>query len=127
MLEEEYALPRAEHQSPCGNRYGLAGARQNHAEVRSGVVGTFIGVDVVVLVFRNESLEKRMQIGPSRRIGIFVNDEARTGVLDKHRGHTRRYPTLTDHSGDLVGDFVGTLAFGGDGERGSNSVHFVLF
>jgi len=47
------------------------------------VVGTFIGVDEVRKVFGNQIIEKGVEIGPGGRVGIFHDDETRTGMLDE--------------------------------------------
>ena len=75
MFEDEDPLPRPERHSPIGNWNDFAASRQHHSKVRGRVIGSFSGMDIVILTFRNEPLEKLVQIGPSARVGVLVNHQ----------------------------------------------------
>ena len=63
-----------------------------------------------LLIFRDEVVEKSLQIAPRGRRGIFHSDQTATGVLDKHRDRSVAHVALVYLTLNLVSDFVGTLA-----------------
>ena len=84
MFEQENALPCSELHLTIDNRHGLAGARQDHADVRWHIIAAFGTVREVIGIFRYEAVEEFFQIMSRSRIGIFHDDHAATGMLDKH-------------------------------------------
>ncbi len=84
VFKQENALPPAEMHCPIEDWYGLAGARQDHADVRRHVVAALGIVHEVIGIFRHEAVEKFFQITASGRIGILHDDDAAAGVLNKH-------------------------------------------
>lgn len=80
------------------------------------VVGSFHRMDEVVLVFRAESFEIFMQVGPGRRIRILINDQAGAGVGDEHGADPILDSGLPHNFFNLTGDFIGSFTTGVDGE-----------
>jgi hypothetical protein len=110
VFEEENALPRSELYFCVHNRQGLAGARKDHADVRWHVVAAFRIVREVIGIFRHEAVEKLFQIALRGGIGIFHDDDAATGVLNKNRDCSVSHSAVVDLRLHLIGDFVETLA-----------------
>jgi hypothetical protein len=109
VFEEKDPLPRTELHSSINNRNSLARPSQRHADVRRHVVGAFVIV-LELLIFRDEFVEKSLEITPRGRRGIFHCDQAATGMLDKHRDCSVAHTALVDLTLNLVRDFVGALA-----------------
>ena len=112
MLEEKNSLPGTELHFPINNRHRLAGAREGHANVRRHVVAAFRPVREVIRIFRHQAIEKFFKITSCGRIGVFHDDEAATGVLNKRRHGSRTHASFVDDRLDIVRDFVGPLAVG---------------
>jgi len=110
MFKEENALPRAELHSAVSNRNGFAGACEDHADVRWHVVAAFGAVREVIGVFRHETVEKCFQIAACRRVGIFHDDDAATGVLNKNGDYALWHAALIDFRLQVICDFIKTLA-----------------
>ena len=111
MFKEKNALPRAELHSPIHNRHDLAGAREDHADVRWHVVAAFGAVGEIIGIFRHQPIEKRLQITPCSRIDIFHNDHATTGVLNEYSGCPVSNPAAIDLQLHLIGNFVQAFTF----------------
>ena len=94
----------------------FAGTRQRHANMRSGIIAAFGSVGEIIAVFRHEPLEEFRQINSRRVIGVFENDEAGAGVLQKNCGRAGANAALPNDSFDLVGDFVGAFALRRDND-----------
>jgi hypothetical protein len=84
MFEQENALPGSELHFTIANRHSLAGARQDHANMRWHIIAAFGTVREIIGVFRRQPIEEFFQIAPCGRIGVFHDDNAATGMLDKH-------------------------------------------
>ena len=85
MFEQENALPCSELHFAINNRHSFTGARQDHADVRWHVIAAFGTVREVISIFRDQPVEEFFQVTPRSRIGIFHDDHAAAGMLDKHR------------------------------------------
>ena len=85
VFEEENALPGSQLHSSIDNGHCFTGARQNHADVRWHVVAAFGSVCEVAWILGHEPIKEFFQITSRGRIGIFHDDHAATGMLDKHR------------------------------------------
>jgi hypothetical protein len=109
VFEEKDPLPSTELHSSIGNRNGLARPSQRHADVRWHIVGAFVVV-LELLIFRDELVEKSLEIAPRSGRGIFHCDQTATGVLDKHRDRSVAHAALVDLTLNLVCDFVGAFA-----------------
>ena len=83
MFEQENALPCSELHLTIDNRHGLAGARQDHSDMRWHIIAAFGTVREVIGIFRYEAVEEFFQIMSRSRIGIFHDGYAATGMLDK--------------------------------------------
>jgi hypothetical protein len=125
VLEEENALPRAELHLAIDNWHGLAGARQDHSDVRWHVVAAFRIVGEVLGVFRHEAIEKLFQIASRGGIGIFHDHDAATGVLNKNCDGSVLDAAFVDLRLHVIGDFVEALAVGADFELGVPVVHAI--
>src|SRR5450755_3320973 len=69
-----------------------------------------------LLIFRDELVEKSLEITPRGRRGIFHCDQTATGVLDKHRDRSVAHAALVYLTLNLVRDLVGALAVCLDGK-----------
>src|SRR2546422_4788833 len=96
MLEEKNTLPGSELNFPIGNRHGFAGAREHHADMRWHVVAAFRAMREVIRIFRDEAIEKFLEIFSRRRIGVFHHDEAATGMLNKNCHGSRTHTSFVD-------------------------------
>src|SRR5438876_8588813 len=96
MFEQENALPGSELHLTIDNRHGLAGARQDHADMRRHIIAAFGTVREVIGIFRHEAVEEFFQITSRSRIGVFHDDQAATGMLDKHGRGPVLYAALVD-------------------------------
>ena len=110
MLKDEDALPCAELHFPIDNRHGFAGARQYHAYVRWHVVAAFRIVGEILGIFGYEAVEKFFQIASRSGVGIFHDDDAAAGVLNKNGDGSVLDAALGDLRLNLVSDFVEALA-----------------
>ena len=127
VLENEDTLPRSQREPPVHHRHDLAGPREHHPQVGGRIIGTFGGVNVMALVLGHEPLEERVQIGPRAGVGVFVDDEARAGVLHEHGRRAGGDAARAHHAGHVVGDFVRALAPGVDRERFCVCFHGAYF
>src|SRR5207244_5037093 len=84
MFEQENALPRSKLHFSVGNRNCLAGARQDHADMRWHIIAALGTVRKVIGVLRHESIEEFFQVSTCSGIGILHDDNAATGVLNKN-------------------------------------------
>ena len=96
MFEQKNALPGSELHFSIDNGHRLAGARQDHANMRWHVVAAFGAVREIIGIFRHEPVEEFFQITSRSRIGIFHDDHAATGVLNKNGRRPVLYTALVD-------------------------------
>ena len=80
-------------------------------------------MDEVRFVFGNEVIEVVVQVGSSRGIGVFHDDERATRVLDENCYRASCDAALTNEFDHFVGDFVGSFAVGADGKGVAESFH----
>ncbi len=66
----------------------------------------------VIGIFRHEAVEKLFQIASRGGVGIFHDDDAATGVLNKNGDCSVSHSAVVDLRLHLIGDFVETLAVG---------------
>ena len=112
MLKQEQALPSAKLHFSVDNRHCLAGARQDHANMRWHVIAAFGAVTKVIGIFWDETIEEFLQIMSRGWISIFHDDDAATGVLNKNRHCSISNAALVDLRLNFIGDFVQSLAVG---------------
>ena len=110
MLKQKNALPGAKLHFPINNRHHLARSRQDHANVRRHVIAAFRTVSEVISLFWHQSIEKFFHVMSRARIGIFHNDHAATGVLNKDRDGPAAQTAFVDLSPDIIGDFICSFA-----------------
>ena len=96
VFKEENALPRSKLHFSIDNRNCLAGARQDHADVRWHIIAAFGAVCEIIGIFRHESVEEFFQIAPRSGISILHDHNAATGVLNKDRDHSATHAALLD-------------------------------
>ncbi len=96
MFEQKNALPGSELHFTIDDRHSFTGARQDHADVRWHVVAAFGTVREVISIFRDQPVEEFFQVTPRSRIGIFHDDHAATGMLDKNGGRPVPDAALVD-------------------------------
>ena len=123
VFEEKNSLPGAELHSSIDNRYGLARARQHHANVRSAVVRALSRMHEVIGIFRHEPLEKFLEIFSRRWVGVFHRNKTATGVLDENCDDPVAHAGLVDLRVYLTGDFVGAFAVGANIELVLMNLH----
>jgi hypothetical protein len=69
-------------------------------------------VPEVIGIFRHEAVEKLFQIASRGGIGIFHDDDAAAGVLNKNRDCSVSHIALVDLRLHFIGDFVKSFAMG---------------
>ena len=116
MLEEKQSLPGAQHEPAFDDGNVLVDVGQDHPDVRGHVVRPLVGVDEVGGVLGHQVIEKRVEVGPRRGVGVFHDHEAATGVADEDGGDAVANAALGNDSLDLVRDLVGALPSRRDGE-----------
>jgi len=109
MFEEENALPGSKLHFSVGNGHGLAGAGQDHADVRWHVIAAFGAVREIIGVLGHESIEEFFQVLARSWISILHDDNATTGVLDKNSRYPISNATLVDRRLNFIGDVVQPL------------------
>lgn len=114
MFEQENALPGSELHLTIDNRHGLTGARQDRADMRWHIIAAFGTVYEVIGIFRHEAVEEFFQITSRSRIGIFHDDHAATGMLDKHHRRPVQDAASIDLGLHLARDFVQSLSVRAD-------------
>jgi hypothetical protein len=112
MLEQEYALPGSKLHFAVNNRDDLACPRQGHSDMRWHVIAALRAVSKIIRIFRHQTIEKFLQIMSCGGIGIFHDDQAAAGVLNKDTQRPIKDPAFVDPPPDIIGDFVGPLAIG---------------
>ncbi len=122
MFEEKNALPGSELH--VGIRHGNHFARpgERHPDVRRAVVGSFV-VMLVIRVLRHEPFEKILEIPARGWRGVLHEDETATRMLNEYRHGARDNAASLYDLLNLVGDFVGSLAFGADFELLAADAH----
>jgi len=110
MLKEENALPRSELHFAIDHRYGLACARQCHPDVRRHIIAALGTVREVIGIFWHQAIEKLFQVAARGRIGVFHDENAATGVLNKHGHCPVSHSAAVDLRLQIIGDFVEALA-----------------
>ena len=78
----------------------------------------------VIGIFRHETLEKLLQIASGGGIGVFHNDDAATGVLNKNGDRSVSDTALVDLRLNVISDFIECLAVGAHFELVMADVHF---
>ena len=123
MFEQENALPGSELHLTIDNRHGLAGARQDHADMRRHVIAAFGTVREVTGFFRHEAVEEFFQITSRSRIGVFHDDHAVAGMLDKHGRRPVPDAASIDRGLHFARDFVQSLSICGNLDLTVMNVH----
>ena len=123
MFEEKESLPSAKAHAVADDGDVFVDVGEAHADVRRHVVWALIGVDEIRSVLRNKMVEKVVEVGASRRVGVFHDDETATRVLDEDSAETIAYSCLSNNGLNLRGDFVGALASCREGEFSGVDVH----
>jgi hypothetical protein len=123
MFEQENALPGSELHLAIDNRHGLAGARQDHADMRRHVIASFGTVREVIGIFPHEAVEEFLQITARSRIGVFHDDHAATGMLDKHGRRPVPDAASIDLGLNFARDFVQSFSVRADLESIVMDVH----
>ncbi len=114
VFEEKNSLPGSELHFSIHNRDRLARSRQNHTDVGRHVIAAFRTVRKIIGVFWDETVEEFLEVAPRGWIGIFHNNHAATGVLNKDRDRPAAQTAFVDLSLDIVGDFIRSLAIAAD-------------
>ena len=96
MFEKENALPGSQLHFSIDNGHRFTGACQDHANMRWHVVAAFGSVCEVAWILGHEPIKEFFQITSRSRIGIFHDDYAATGMLDKDGRGPVSYTALVD-------------------------------
>jgi hypothetical protein len=80
-------------------------------------------VGKVIRIFRHEAVEKLFQIATRGRVGIFHNDDAATGVLNKNGDGSILNARLLDLRLHVISNFGETFATGAQLELVVANVH----
>ena len=116
MFEKEYSLPGSEGEIAFVDGDNFAGPSQRHSQVARAIIGTLVGVDKVGKVFRDEVIEKGVQVGSGLRVCVFHDDQTGTGVADENGELTTLNPRFYEEFANFPGEFVGPFSTGSDGE-----------
>ena len=109
VFKNKNPLPGAQRHAAGGDRNNLTRPGQGHAQMAGRVVRSFQGVDVIALLGNNR-LKIRMEIGAGTGIGIFVDDQAGAGVLNKNGGRACLDSAVPNDPDDFLRDLVGSFA-----------------
>jgi len=123
VFEEKNSLPGSELHFSTHNRDGLARSRQNHADVGGHVIAAFRAVRKIISTFWHQSVEEFLEVAPRGWIGIFHNNYAATGVLNKDRDRPAAQTAFVDLALNFVGNFVRAFAICLDREVAHLNVH----
>ena len=82
VLEDVNSLPRAEQRPAFRHRDRQVRLRQRRARMRRHVIRAFQGVLVNRGVLRHQPRQEALQVGPYRRVLIFLDQQAGRGVAD---------------------------------------------
>jgi hypothetical protein len=126
VLEQENPLPGPKLHFAVDDRDCLTRACQGHANVRRHVIAAFRTVSEIIGIFRHQTIEKFLQVMSCRGISVFHENDAATGVLNKHRDYPTAQVALIDFRLNLVGDFVGPLASSANVELILVNTHRIL-
>src|SRR5690242_5114260 len=116
MLPDIQGLPGPEREAAAGDRDHLARAGDGAAEVARHVVGALVVV-LVVAALGGEARHPALQIAEDGRISVFLDDEARRGVLEEHGAEADVDAGGGDDARDLARDVHETSAARADLER----------
>jgi hypothetical protein len=80
-------LPGAQIEPPSGNGQLDRTAKNTALYMRRHVVRPFVGVNKAGIVFRYQVIQKAVKVAAHRWICIFVDGQARRGMLDEYLKH----------------------------------------
>ncbi len=110
VFKEKNTLPRSELHFSIDHRYGLTCARQYHPDMGWHVVTALGTVREVIGIFWHQAIKKLFQVAARGRIRIFHDENAATGVLNKHSHCPVSHFGPVDLRLQIIGDFVEALA-----------------
>jgi hypothetical protein len=110
VFKEKNALPCPELHFSIDHRYGLTCASQCHPDMRWHIIAALGTVREVIGIFGHQSFEELFQIAACGWIGILHDDNAATGVLNKHSHRPVSHFAPLDLCLQIIGDFVEALA-----------------
>src|ERR1019366_5851215 len=93
---------------------GKLGQGERRADVGGHVVRSLHGVAVEPVVLGHQAVEEGVEVMHHVRVGILLNGERGGGVLHEDGEQSGAHMGALQPGGDLPGDFVQTLAAGGD-------------
>ena len=101
MLAQVDALPCPQQQPAAAHGNGHRRAQQRGFDVGRHVVGSFDRV-AVIKILRRDGVERRLHVGRHVGIGIFVDRQRGTRVLNEHVQHAHFNPRQLGHGFDHV-------------------------
>ena len=116
MFPEIDPLPCPESQPPLDDGDRKRRRSQRRLDVRRHVVRPFERVGEVGIVLRHMTIQPLFQIAPRRGIGVFLNRQARRGVLDHDRAESFGASRSIDNFLHLSRDFMEALTRCSDGD-----------
>ena len=86
VLPKEDTLPGAKAEAAIHKGYDFCGTRERHFDMAGHIIGSFVGMGEMWVVFRNKTINEAFQVSARRRIGILHNHQTRAGMAAEH-GH----------------------------------------
>ena len=123
VLEDVDALPGSERGATLANGDGELSLGEGGSDVSRHVVGTFHGVSVEAVVFGDEAAEEGFEIADDVRVGVFLDEQRGGGVAEEDGEQAFLDVEAIDPGAGFSGDFVETLAAGGDGDLAGELPH----
>ena len=94
------------------DRYGNFGLRQDRADMRSHIVGTFLIMEVCGIAVEHQPGNVVFQIVEHVTVRVFSNNQRSAGVMEKHMAKTLLDIRDPQQLLDLTGDIDGRPALG---------------
>ena len=110
VFEHVNSLPGAQCEPGIDQRVGQLRLRESSADMRRHVIGALGGVTVPGCVFGNDARKELIEIADHVGVGIFLNDQRRRSVLNKHRKEAGVNALALNPLFDLFGDGIQTFA-----------------
>ena len=87
------------------------------------VIGAFRRMDEAGMILGHDILKEAMEVGTCRGIGILIDHQTGTGVLDKDRGKARADAAGAQQGFYLFSNLIGPLPPSRDMEALGNGLH----
>ena len=112
MFPEVHALPRAQVASPIAYRQIQVSVRDNAANMRRHVVGSFLRMRVCRIAVGGNARHEGLEIAHDGRIGILTKHQRRTRVPNEDIAHANTGARITNCGLDVSSQIVGASTLG---------------